>query len=340
MLFKFIISFILTTFVMTAMAQKNDTIYLMNGDRVSGEFKKYESGEVFFKTDALFNIYVKADHIKTVYSGKYFEFRTQSGYRYYGSIIQSNVPGSIEIVLTDDTIAKPMWDIVQISPINRNVFQRIDGSIDFGLNYSQSIDVLQYNLQANATYRSSNYSTRINLSNILSESGDDELSRNNNLGINVTRYLPHKWFANIQIDVMQYTELNLEYRVQTGPAVGYDLVRTTPMRLYSMAGVLLNQEKSIEPSEETVNVEAMMAINYTWHRYRHPKVDITSDFKVYPSLSVGGRVRVDYNLSVKYEIITDVFVNVSCYLNYDNKPDGDGFSKNDYGVIASLGYIF
>jgi hypothetical protein len=194
---------------LAADAQKNDTLYLSNGDRVTGEFKKYETGEVYLKTDALFNIYVKADHINTVYSKKYFEFRTQSGTRYYGSILPATKPGSINIVTITDTITKPLWDIVQISPINQSIFQRIDGSLDFGLSYTRSIDVFQYNLNGNATYRSAHVSTSVNVSSILSDEGSEDLAKNNDLGINVTRYLPKKWFVRTQIDFQQNTQLNL-----------------------------------------------------------------------------------------------------------------------------------
>ncbi len=335
--FYFITIFILSQ---TSFAQKNDTLYLNNGDRVTGEFKKYETGQVYLKTDALFNIYVKADHVNTVFSRKYFEFRTQSGIRYYGSIMPATKSGSIDIVTIDDTITKPLWDIVQISPINQSIFQRIDGSIDFGLSYTRSIDVFQYNLNGSATYRSTHVSTRVDVSSILSDAGDEDLAKNNDLGLNVTRYLPKKWFIRTQVDFQQNTQLNLDRRFQIGPALGYDLVRTTPMRLYGLAGILLNQERLIEPANESFNIEGLFTLYYTWYRYKHPKIDISSGFDFYPSLTVGGRYRIDYDISAKYEIFTDVFFNLSYYLSFDSHPDEGGTSKNDSGIIASIGYTF
>jgi hypothetical protein len=335
----FCISF-LCLLTQIANTQKNDTLYLSNGDRVTGEFKKYETGQVYLKTDALFNVYVKADHVNTVYSGKYFEFRTQSGIRYYGSIQPSEKAGSIDIVTVSDTITKPLWDIIQISPINQSVFQRIDGSLDFGLSYTRSIDVFQYNLNGSATYRSTHVSTSIDVTSILSDAGDDDLAKNNDLGINMTRYLPKKWFIRTQIDFQQNTQLNLDRRFQIGPALGYDLVRTTPMRLYGLAGILLNQERLIEPQDETFNIEGLFSLYYTWYRYRHPKIDISSGVDFYPSMTVGGRYRIDYDISTKYEILTDVFFNLSYYLNFDSHPDKGGTSKNDSGVVASISYTF
>jgi hypothetical protein len=129
--------------------------------------------------------------------------------------------------------------------------------------------------------------------------------------------------------------------VQLGPAVGYDLVRTSPMRLYALAGLLVNSELLLTNTDPNLNVEGLFTLFYTWDRYRHPKVDISSGFDLYPSFSVPGRVRFELYASVKYEILTDVFLNLSFYLNFDNKPvEGDTASKNDYGIVTSIGYTF
>ena len=329
-------------FSYASQAQKTDTIYLFNGDRITGELKKCESGLITLKTDAMQTLSIETKKVSTVYSTKRFEFRTKSGIRYFGSILKGNSPGSINVVTTEDTSPKPLWDIVTISPIRQRFVQRIDGSIDIGLSYTKSIDVFQYNINGWTTYRSTNYSTRVELSSIFSEAGDGGLSRNNDLGVNVTRYLPKKWFARVQIDGQQNTELNLEHRFQAGPAVGYDLVRTSPLRIYGLGGVLFNQEQLIEPSEVSINVEGLISLYFDWYRwFRHPKIDISSEVDVYPSFTVSGRVRLEYDLSVKYEILTDVFLNLTYYQNFDSKPDDTGgSSKNDYGIITSIGYTF
>ena len=323
-----------------ANAQKNDTIYLMNGDRITGELKKVETALITLKTDAMKTLSIEVAKVNTMYSKKYFEFRTISGARYYGSIDKAAAIGSINLITGFDTIPKPLWDLSVISRINNRFFQRIDGSVDLGLNYTKSIDVFQYNLNSWVTYRATHTSTRIDLTSILSQSGDDAFSKNNDLGLNHTRYLPNKWFARVQIDVQQNTELNLDHRVQLGPAAGYDIIRTSPMRLYALTGILLNREQLITVDDPSINVEGLVTMYYTWDRYIHPKVDISCGIDVYPSFSVAGRVRLEFDTSIKYELLTDVFINVSYYQNYDNKPDADGISKNDYGIVTSLGYTF
>lgn len=320
-------------------AQKNDTIYLLNGDRITGEVKSFDKGLLQLSTDAMRKVNIEYEDINTMFSNKYFEFRTHSGYRYYGSMLKSGTIGSIDVVTADDTIPKPLWDLVQISRIKQRFFQRIDGSIDIGLNYTKSIDVFQYSINGNATYRSNNYSTRFEVTSILSDYGD-KVAVNHDIGINLTRYFEHKWFSRFQFDAQKNTELNLDLRLQAGPAMGYDIVRTTPMRLYSLIGVLANKEIQIEPNTESINLEALLSFNYYLYRYRSPKIDISTGLDIYPSLSDFGRIRLAYNLTGKYEVLTDLFISLTYYNNYDSRSGENGESLDDYNFITSLGYSF
>ena len=52
---------LLSMMAVNAHAQKNDTVYLNNGDRLTGEFKKFEYGQLFLKTDAMQTIYIEFD---------------------------------------------------------------------------------------------------------------------------------------------------------------------------------------------------------------------------------------------------------------------------------------
>jgi len=320
-------------------AQQNDTIYLFNGDRITGELKKFEYGLLFLKTDGMETVNIKFDRIYTMYSTKQFEFRTNTGQRYFGVLLNSVVPGKISIVTANDTVTVALWNIVQITSLKNKFLQKIDGSADLGLSFTKASDVFQYNLNVTATYRTTNYSTKFDLSSILSET-DKEVSRNNDAGVNVTRFLPGNWFANIETKGQQNTELDLDYRFQAGLGGGYDLVRTNSQRLYGMAAIVTNQEKTIDSALVSENVELLAAMQYKWFRYSHPKIDITTGFNLYPSLTTRGRIRFEYDLTAKIEILRDVFFSLTFYENFDKNPSSESSSKNDWGIITSIGYTF
>jgi hypothetical protein len=324
--------------IVPSQAQKNDTIFLSNGDRLTGELKKFEYGLLFLKTDAMQTVNIEFDRISTMYSAKQFEIRSTSGLRYFGSLMNSKIPGTVNILTVTDTVPRPMWSIVQITSIKNQFFQRIDGSVSMGLSYTKATDVFQYNLSTTATYRTTNYSTTFNLSSIISEDNND-LSRNNDVGLSVTRFFKGKWFATVQAIGQQNSELDLDQRIQTGLGGGYDIVRNNSQRLSATTGLLANRERTIEESLESTNIELLLNAQYKWFRYSHPKIDISSGFNVFPSLTTSGRIRLEYDLSSKIEILKDLFFDLTIYDNFDSVSSGSS-SKNDWGIITSLGYSF
>lgn len=321
-------------------AQKNDTVYLNNGDRLTGEFKKYEYGQLFLKTDAMQTVYIEFDKISTVYSAKFFEIRTKSGYRYFGSLRKSEKPGSVLVVTATDTVPKPLWDIVQVTTIKSKFFQRIDGSVSLGLSYTKASDVFQYNLDAEVVHRTKHYSTSFDVSSILTDQKDVAMSNNTNIGLNITRYLPSKWFVRAQAIGQQNTELDLKLRLQCGMGGGYDIVRSNAVRLYGFLGLIYNNEQTIDSSIMSNNMEILVSTQFKWFQFKTPKIDFTTGFGFYYNLTIRNRIRLEYDLNAKFEIIKDLFFNITLYDSYDSQPFSGASAKNDWGIITSIGYTF
>lgn len=325
--------------VLTIQAQKNDTIYLRNGDRITGELKKFEYGLLNLSTDAMKTISIEFDKINSIHSAKYFEIRLNSGQKFFGHLKKSEVMSTVNVITVTDTVAKRLWDIVLIMPIKSSFFQKIDGSIDLGLTYTKASDVFQYSLNTQITHRTTYYSTRFNLESILTDDGS-KISKNNTLGITVSHLLPKKWLTRISAQVQQNTELNLDYRAQAGYGVGYDIARSNSVRFNVLGGLVINQEKTLETVETSENLEAIFATQVKWFKYRSPKIDVTSGLEIFPSLTSFGRFRLEYDLSAKYELIKDLFLNIQLYENFDSEPSKGGDAKNDWGIITSIGFTF
>ncbi len=325
--------------ILTVRAQKNDTIYLRNGDRISGELKKFEYGLLDLSTDAMKTVSIEFDKINTMHSSKFFEIRMKSGEKFFGHLQKSDVLSTVNVITVSDTLPKRLWDIILIVPIKRTFFQKIDGSFDLGLSYTKASDVFQYSLNFNLIHRTNFYSTRFELESVLTDDGEN-ISNNTNLGLDVTHYLPNKWFTSILAQGQQNTELNLDYRMQVGYGLGYDIARTNFVRFYALGGLFVNQEHTIDVSETSQNIEALLKLNFKWFQYRHPKIDVTNRINLYPSITSFGRVRMEYNLSSKFEIVKDLFLNLQLYDYYDNETSEGRVAKNDWGVITSIGFTF
>lgn len=324
---------------LTIQAQKNDTIYMRNGDRITGELKKFEYGLLDLKTDAMQTVSIEFDRINTIHSLKFFEIRMKSGEKFFGHLQKSDVLSTVNVITVTDTLPKRLWDIILIVPIKRKFIQKIDGSLDLGLSYTKASDVFQYSLNFNLTHRTNFYSTRFELESILTDDGEKK-TNNSTLGLDVTHYLPNKWFTSIIAQGQQNTELNLDYRLQAGYGVGYDVARTNFIRFYALGGLLVNQEHTIDLDETSQNIEALLKLNLKWFQYRHPKIDVTNRINIYPSITDFGRVRMEYNLSSKFEIVKDLFLNLQLYDYYDNETSQGSKANNDWGIITSIGFTF
>lgn len=324
---------------LTVRAQKNDTIYLRNGDRITGELKKFEYGLLDLSTDAMKTISIEFDRINSIHSSKFFEIRMKSGEKFFGHLQKSDVLSTVNVITVTDTLPKRLWDIILIVPIKRTFFQKIDGSLDLGLSYTKASDVFQYSLNFNLTHRTNFYSTRFELESILTDDGEKK-TNNSTLGLDVTHYLPNKWFTSIIAQGQQNTELNLDYRLQAGYGVGYDIARTNVIRFYALGGLLVNQEHTIDIDDTSQNIEALLKLKLKWFKYRHPKIDVSSNFNTYTSITSFGRVRLEYNLSSKFEIVKDLFLNLQLYDYYDNETSDGSKANNDWGIITSIGFTF
>ena len=330
-------------FQLSLYAQKNDTVYLLNGDRVTGEIKKFEYGILYLKTDAMQTVNIEYDQINSLYTSKYLEIRSSTGYRYYGSITKSGLTGFVNIIQKKDTIPKPILDIVELNTLNNKFFKRMDGSVDIGLNFTKASNVLQFNLSSDVSYRTVKNLTELTLSSIITDQQNSDVTRKNDAGINFSKFLKGPWFVGFQVGGEQNTELNLDFRIQTGSGVGYDIIRTNSNRFYGITGLLGNTEKTIDTKTKSYNLEGLIALQYKWFWYRSPKIDFNTGVSYFPSFTVRERHRINFNVKGKFEIVKDLYFSVNFYDNFDNKPsdvDENSSITNDWGIITSVGYSF
>jgi len=324
-------------------AQKNDTVYLVNGDRITGEFKKYDLGILTWKTDAMSTVSVEYDKVNTVFSSKYYEIITRDGFTYYGSFRKSPIPGSVGIAIANDTVIKSIKEIVKVTPIKNIFWKKFSGSADLGLSYYKSSRIFQYNLSTTLNYRSKKNLISFALSSLSSfQEVTDSIDRSvkNDISLGFDRFFSAKWWGGIKGKVQQNTELNLDHRYQIGLGAGYDIVHTNPVRLYALAGILANQEKPYDTTTVSSNLEGLISAKLIWLQYRHPKINVSTGIDFYPSITISNRYRLEYDISAKYEILKDLFLNLTFYDNFDSKPTGSTVALNDYGVIFSVGYSF
>lgn len=324
-------------------AQKNDTVYLNNGDKITGELKKFDNGTFTVSTDGMGTINIEYEKIKTVYSGKNFEVIDNAGFSVYGSIGTSVTPGTVELIVLNGTVPRQIREIVQMIPIKNKFWKKFYGSVDLGASYYKSTDILQYNFSTSINHRSKGRLITLDMSSIYTDQRKAEgsnITKKNDLLVEYTRFYSGKWWLGGGAKAQQNTEMDLDYRLQAGLMGGYDLVHTNPIRFLIMSGVLANKEKSLDTASISSNLEGLLSLQFSWLQHNNPDVKITSGLNFYPSLTISQRYRVESELSVKIEVVSDLYFGVTFYDNFDSKPLNSQTALNDWGNAISIGYSF
>jgi hypothetical protein len=92
--------------------------------------------------------------------------------------------------------------------------------------------------------------------------------------------------------------------------------------------------------EAPVTVEGQLNLKFDAFRYDHPKLDVSTSLNVYPGISEWGRVRVDFDSRLSYELIKDFYLTFSLFERYDSRPPSETAAKSDFGTTLSIRWSF
>jgi hypothetical protein len=157
--------------------------------------------------------------------------------------------------------------------------------------------------------------------------------------VSYLKMMRNRWFVPGTGRLERNTDLGLDLRSSVGGGIGRYFVQTNRSVLGAAAGLVLNRENPVE-GDSTTNVEAFFGATYEFFTYDTPKTDIDTRFVLYPSLTVSGRYRTEFNLTLSREIVKDFTVGATAYDSYDNKPPGGSSSTHDFGFSLNIGWTF
>lgn len=330
---------VLCAHAVPALAQKTDVVTLANGDRITGEIKRLERGRLEFSTDDAGTLYLEWDKLVTLLATtRIFDIVTTHDQRYLGSLGPS-LPRSLTIVQTSGSATLAMDQVTWISPIGTGFWDKLDGSVDVGFNYTRSSGIAQLNLNSATSYRRPAFEARTNLSftGTATEDGDNRDDR----GAIDLAYLRYResWVVSGSSRFETNQSLGIELRSQVGGGIGPRLVNSNRGQLFVGGGLVVNWEDAVDV-ETTTNVEAVFFFESSYYTYDRPKTTIDVKFQYYPSLSDFGRQRIQLDASVKRELLKDFFLSLNLFDSFDSKPPNTAFDTNDFGIVLSIGWTY
>jgi hypothetical protein len=326
--------------------EKSDKIWLTNGDKLTGEIKQLEHGKLRLSTDSLGEVRVEWDDIARIESDFEFQFERSDGTRITGTISKAPEEKQISLQTQEETVNFAHDNVIRIAQIEDSFWDRLQGSLSLGYSFTKASNVAQGNLGFRATHRTEVRSFSLEGSTIITNDQDNNGTQRSNLGLYMTRFRSNRWFNTYLLGFESNDELGLELRSSVGAAIGRYLIQTNISEL-SLLGGLVGTAESLKPNVASPespmsqeNVEGLLGLEYSHYVYDHPAVDLSARLAAYPSITESGRIRGQLDLSLRWEVINDLFWDLTYYNTYDSDPPSSPESTNDYGVVTSLGYSF
>jgi hypothetical protein len=331
---------LLATIIPLFASANTDVVVFDNGDRLTGEIKSLERGRLRFKTEATDTISIEWDNVAFLSSDQNIQIETYEGRRYLGRLKLSPALKTINVEMDGDYLAIDASHVVLLTPIEEKGINRLDGDITAGYNFAKASEVEQMTFGLDMEFRTETRIFSLSADNSLSDSEDNEASQRSSLNLDYKRLWSNRWFWSGMLSGDRNDELGIDLRTSIGSGGGR-IVRQTNHSAMAMEGGLMVSHENLAGSESDQDtLEAYVNLTWDWFRYDTPELDLSTSLEIIPNLTDSGRVRGELDVSLKWEIINDLFWEISVYDSYDSEPAVVGAEQNDYGIVTSLGYDF
>ncbi|MGB5172990.1 MAG: DUF481 domain-containing protein [Eudoraea sp.] len=339
-LFFMLFLFSLLIFQNKAIAQKTDTIYHINGNVLTGDFKNLKYGVVTWKMDGMGTISFEEVKINTIISDKQFEIKMKDDLIYFGSFAASKTNRTVYILMADDKKLINIEDILEVYPIKRNFWMRTSGDLSLGLNYSKGSAVTTLSFSGNLDYRKKKSYYKIAWDSNNTFQSDTVSSTKSDLTFSWQRLFKKGWSTQSVLGGSQNLELGTKLRWELDLMGIKDIAYNSWNRLYFGAGLSAIRETPYGNSGSQEDLSAIFQVAWKVFKYTSPKIWVDANISYLPYFT-DNRSRTVFNLNPQISVLSDDFkVGVSFYYNYDSNPSENANSSEDYGLNLQLSYSF
>jgi hypothetical protein len=278
---------------------------------------------------------IEGQEIASLQSDYFYELQLTDGSRHFGSIATSDQAGQIQVTELDNELPLDWQEVVRIRPIEKSFLDRLDVYFSAGYSYTRASSVSQTSVNTTISYESEKSRNSLDGRTNISES-DDETSSSTKVDLDRAVWTDRKGvFRSLFGNYESSDELGLDHRVGVGAGLGRNLIDTYKSRLTGVAGLQVITEQTKDDGADQ-NIELYLSSRYLAWRFNTPELDMDFGLILYPSLTERGRIRSSSDLRIRWEIIEDLFFDITAYGSYDNKADTS--SGIDYGVTTGVGW--
>jgi len=327
--------------------ESTDVIVMKNGDHLTGEIKGLSEGVLYISMQYILGTsqvqWSKVDHIE---SKQLFLVKTEDGRVYTGTLSTASVeqgrPMTIAVVeLSGQQAQLERPKVVQMDQTSARFWQRFNGDINTGIQYSKGNQTTQYSLSSEVAYPRERWQASASYNSSLSTSTGVTASTRNQFTLGGLHLLPpNNWFAAGFGTILQSSVQGIDIQSAIGGGIGRYLANTNNTTIYVLGGVAWQRTAYAQSvvGAPTQNVAtAVISANAKLFRFNKTNLDVVAN--IFPALSEPGRVYTNLNVTYYIKLSGSLSWNVSFYGNWDNQPPPT-FSGTDYGTSSGLSITF
>ena len=321
--------------------EKVDVVTVRNGDRVTGEIRSLAYGRLTLETDSMGTVYIEWPDVVSVESPQEFLIEDVRGNLIYGRIDRELQRGYLSVSGADRVTRRiELPQVARMSQSEQRFLDRVYGSFSLGFDYTKSSDITVLSGSFNMSYRGPHTSWNFGVDmNSTRDPAQGTLDRDS-VKYNYRWLQPGGRFWAGLTSLERNEETGIEARVLLGGGYGRYLLQTPSNEVAALVGLAASREWATGAADDQSSVEGILGADWRVFDFASPTTSLTAKITLFPSLTESGRYRTDSSVSLRREVITDFYVDLSLYQTYDSDPPDATAEKSDYGIITSVGYSF
>ena len=319
---------------------KTDRITTDDGSVYIGEIESVQYATLTLDTDPAGTISIEWRHVTGLTSRFQYRVELNGGVRHFGTLGKPEAPGQMSIDTPDGVIEVKLSDVVSIEPFARGFWKSLDGSLNFGLTYTQASDAFQYNFSGDAERRTRRHYSSLSAQSIFNTQSGAEASSQSYLRFLMKQITRRKWGP---------FEMG---QLQSNESQGYDLrllLGAGATRFFIEGAMLtarsawrMRASRAAVTGESTVDdsVEALAGAAFRRFKRGSHSPSIQLSLTTFTSLDDSRRFRTVLNFNVDWKIVGDFKFSCQISNSYDSQPPGTDADNTDVTVVTSVGYTF
>ena len=321
-------------------AQKTDSIYHINGNILTGDFKKLAYGIATYKMSGMGTVNIDQYVINSIKSKKIFEVRVKQGWVYYGSLDTSWQKRKVNVVSEGTRQLIEIPQILEIYPIQNNLWKRLSGNFGLGFEYSKGSDIGKFNANGRINYRKRKTNLILSWDHHFTFEKDSVISSKSNSLISYERLLKRYWSFGSFIGTTQNSELGTKSRVFLSTIIIRDILYTNTTRFYVGAGLVGGPEWKYNTNGYNNTLSGIMVLNWDVFKLSSPEIKLESQISYQPYITESNRHIVTAKIYPHLEIVNNLNFGFKFYYELDTKPDNTEIAKSDWGINVIVSYSF